>query len=173
MSKLNIYRGSTLVLSILSLIFIVLFCRSCNNPVPSVEPIIIHDTVKVTEFVDKIKYVEHYDTAFVTNFDTIYNNDTLKFSDTIKLEIPIEYKESTFAIKKDSFEANGTVHYHGFKAAVDSVDIDYKFTYVPPIEKKHKWHISLNAGYYTGYNLIDRKLYSGPGAGIGISYDLW
>lgn len=171
MNKLNIYRFITLGLAVVIVVVCVLLHDRCSMPAP--EPIIIRDTITTTEFVDKIKYVNHYDTAFITSFDTIYNNDTLTFTDTLKVEIPIEHKESSFEIKKDSFEATGTIHYHGFRACVDSVDIDYKFTYVPQVEKKRKWHISLSAGYYTGYNLVDRQIYSGPGAGISISYDLW
>ena len=37
-------------------------------------------------------------------------------------------------------------------------------------QKKKKWGISVSVGVYTGYNLFDKSIYIGPGAGCGISY---
>ena len=37
-------------------------------------------------------------------------------------------------------------------------------------QKKKKWGISLSLGMYAGYDLFDKSVYIGPGAGCGISY---
>ena len=37
-------------------------------------------------------------------------------------------------------------------------------------QKKKKWGISLSLGIYAGYDLFDKSVYIGPGAGCGISY---
>lgn len=168
-TKEKILHIINVVLIVAVVILSVFLYKSCSAEPPA--PVVITDTCVVTEFVDKIKYVTHYDTIVTYKFVPDSLNDTIEVKDTI--HIPIEYKQSEFEIKKDSFEGKGIIHYHGFKSDIDSVNFDYSFTYTPPVEKKRKWHISLQAGYYTGYNLIDRKIFSGPGAGIGISYDLW
>lgn len=37
-------------------------------------------------------------------------------------------------------------------------------------QKKKRFGISVSVGVYTGYNLFDKSIYIGPGAGCGISY---
>ena len=37
-------------------------------------------------------------------------------------------------------------------------------------QKKKKWGISISLGMYAGYDLFDKSVYIGPGAGCGISY---
>lgn len=168
--KLNIYRILTLVLVIIILIFLVLFCRNYNTPAP--ELIIIHDSICITKFETKIKEIPVYFYDTIVSTPVIVNDTVYKeIKDTI--HIPIEAKESSFNIKKDSFEINGNIHYHGFKADIDKVDVDYKFTYQPPVEHKRKFHISVQAGFGAQYGLINRKFDIGPYVGIGGSYDLW
>ena len=37
-------------------------------------------------------------------------------------------------------------------------------------QKKKKWGIGISLGIYTGYDLLNKNIYIGPGAGCGISY---
>lgn len=120
---------------------------------------------------EKIKYVTKYDT--ITTRDIAINDTVYQITDT--LEIPIEHKESEYSITNDSLKLHQTIYYQGFHTKIDSIQTDYEFNYTiqPPKQKQRKFHIALTAGMYCGYDLVDKGVYCGPGAGISFSYDLW
>lgn len=139
------------------------------------EPIYVHDTITLTNtikdtvIIEKVKYKTKHDT--VVTRDIVIADSSYQIKDTISFDI--EHKEAKFNISKDSLNIEGNILYHGYSAGIDTIMLNYDFKYTPPVQKQRKFHISLQAGYYTGYNFVNGGIYSGLGAGIGISYDLW
>lgn len=149
-----------------------------KNPVsPEETKITLHDTITLTNtvhdtlIVEKVRYKTKYDTVFTRNInidDSVYQvTDTLSFD--------VEHKEASFSITDDSLTIKTLVFYQGINTKIDSVQTVYDFNYTvkQPVQKQRRFNISLTAGYYTGYNLIDNKIYSGPGAGISIGIRLY
>lgn len=163
------YRIITLVL-ILMCSFCVFYCTRLDKGQSA--PNVIHDTINITKFETKIKEVPvyYYDTIFNNVFVSSTTNDTIKIIDTLR--IPIETNETSFNIKKDSFEVNGIITHSGFKSTIENIELDYKYT-LPKQKKPRKWHIALQGGFGVQYGLIKNEFDVGPYIGLGVSYDLW
>lgn len=142
-----------------------------NLEPPEVKYELHRDTVYVTDTIIKQKTKIQYITK--DSIQYIYKTDSIV--DTIKIDIPIEHKIYRDTITNDSNTYDISIRYSGYNSSIDELNIQSTYNNKIVIQKKkqRRFHISLQAGYYTGYNLIDKQIYSGPGGGIGFSYDIW
>lgn len=141
-----------------------IFILGNNNPPTDVKYLIQRDTVVVyhidTVKVEKIKYKERL------ALDTIYIKDTILVKE-----------------QKVYCDSLSQIYISGIDPAIDSIKyfINRDTVFVNNNieksiinkEKPRKVHIALTAGYYAGYNLINQRFYTGPGAGISITYNIW
>lgn len=144
-----------------------------RTQVPPTEPILVtlHDTLVI----DSTRVVEHTKLQYITKDSIQYVYKTDSVVDSIYIPIDIEHKIYKDTLENDSASYDISILYSGFHSSIDEINIkSIRSTEVSfQCPKPRKFHIALSAGYYTGYNLIDRKIYSGPGAGISFTYDLW
>lgn len=173
---MDLSRVKSIIIGVLSVVVIILVCWLCytykcmNAPV---EPVIIKDTVTVTEFKDKVKYVSRYDT--IVEHDYIYIKDSIRDTVSIRdtIVLPIEHKVSEFTIKKKDLALNEKIYYHGFKAEIDSTNIDYTFIYEPKKGKSYKVGqsivIGIQGGYGMGFQPGGTYRFE-PYIGVGVTY---
>lgn len=133
------------------------------------------DVLHITDtiYVDNIRIQEKTKLKYITKFDTIKE---IQVKDSIihdSISLPISHYNYKDTLKNDSLTSYISIDYSGFHSQINNLELVNDLHYTIPQKKPRKFHIALSAGYYTGYNLIDRKLYSGPGAGISFTYDLW
>lgn len=144
-----------------------------RNHLSPTEPILVtlHDTLVI----DSTRVVEHTKLQYITKDSIQYVYKTDSVVDSIYIPIDIEHKTYRDTITNESTTYDIHIDYSGYNSNIDRLEIktQWQKEVTIPQKKPRKFHISLQAGYYTGYNLVDKRLYSGPGAGIGISYDLW
>ena len=158
---MNGYKISTIVLSLVAVLFFCTTIYYATNPQIEYETVTKYDTT----------YVHTFDTITVTKSDIVYKNtivlDTVFLRDTIKL---IEQK-----IYEDSLS---TIFFHGIDCDVDSIEYriprdTVKFTIDNTVylqEKDNFWknRFVVTAGLYAGYRLITKKpdVYVGLGFGV-------
>lgn len=160
---LNFILGALLVVSLIFLF------RSCNAS-PEVIEIIKNDTIVVTKndtiFKERIKYVTTIDTTIIFQRDSII--------DTIYVTLPDEHKEATFKKSQDSIDLEAKIHYHGYKAEIDTVEFAYQLHYtqeIPkPKPKKFGWCITFGPSLSYDITLdTQNKTWShGPSAGFSV-----
>lgn len=156
------------ILLLLSLIFNGIYLyRQCHQSVPEV--IYLHDTVTITKdsLITKLKYVTKWDTIIKFQYIDTLQHDTLYMSDTITL--PIEHKVDSFSLKKDSLQITEQIHYSGFHAQIDSVQMSYELLYDIPKTKQKKFGIVLSVGPYAGYGISFKngQYFFSPEVGVG------
>lgn len=151
---------------------IVFSMRACNKSLePEPEPIVIHDTITVT---DTLRIKEHTKPVKQLPPDTFYLymvEDTLH--DTIRVEIPMEQKEYRDTFATDSSRIELGVLFSGYKAKIDSIDLQYRFEVQPRVKVQKKgWSqfvgIGVGAGY--GASIIGNQVYAAPQIGVSIVY---
>ena len=124
-------------------------------PTPQRDTLVIRDTVRL-ETPKPIKET-------IIRFDTLTLTDTLLFSDTVYVEIPITSK-----VYEDSLYKAWV---SGYKARLDSIEVypirTIETVYVPQV-KRTRWGIGLQAGFGT-----DLRGGWVPYVGVGVSYSLW
>lgn len=155
--SMETYKISTIVLSLIAVLF---FCTTIyykTHPQIEYETVTKYDTT----------YVHTFDTITVTKSDIVYKNtivlDTVYLRDTIKL---IEQK-----IYEDSLS---TIFFHGIDCDLDSIEYriptdTVKLTidntvYVQAKDNFWKNRFTISAGIFFGYGLIHRQ----PDAFVGI-----
>ena len=134
---------------------------------PQIERIIVNDTIKQTQIVEKtkLKYVTKFDTIIQTQIDSVIYYDTLY--------LPIEHKCYYDSFITDTTKLNLKIDYSGFKPSIDTVI--YKLSYNPnnalKSKKNGKWGQSIHLGVYAGYGLdIQTQPKFSPSVGVCISY---
>ena len=141
------------------------FLKGCKPSSPA-EPIVIHDTISVT---DTLHIAGHTKTLYVTKWDTIEVRDT----DTIKIEIPIEHREYRDTFVTDSSRIELGVYFEGYKAKIDSIDLNYRFEVQPQVQVKKKgWGQFVGIGVGGGYgaSIVGQTVYAAPQIGVSIVY---
>lgn len=141
---------------------------------PDVIEIVQKDTVTITKdsIITEIKWKTKFDTIREIQYIDTLNGDTLKIQDT--LEIPIDYKVDSFTLNKDSLQFNQKIHYHGYKAEIDSVEFAYQLHYTQEVPKpKQKkigfvWFIGPSASGGINFNINNRTFDYGPSLGISV-----
>ena len=136
---------------------------------PPAEPIVLHDTISVT---DTIRIAGKTRTIEVARYDTIKTFDTL----TQYAVVPIEAKEyrDTFATDTSSIEL--AVAFSGYNARIDSVGINYHFEVQPRVERQKRgfgWCVmpSVQVGYGVAFgNSVIAAPYIGVGVAVGWGY---
>lgn len=141
-----------------------------NQSAPEVIEIVKNDTIVVTKndtiFKERIKYVTTIDTAIIFQRDSII--------DTIYVTLPDEHKEATFKKSQDSIDLEAKIHYHGYKAEIDTVEFAYQlhYTYEIPKQKPKKFGWCITFGPSISYDITldtQNKTWShGPAAGFSI-----
>lgn len=163
----------TIIILILGLLFTIgyIIYQVKNPGSPEVEYVLHTDTLYINDTIIKQKTKIQYITR--DSIQYIYKTDSI--SDTVFVDVPIEHKIYRDTIQNDSNTYDINIRYSGYRSSIDELNIKAMHTnkITIPKQKQRRFHISLEAGYYTGYNLVDKQLYSGPGAGIGFSYDIW
>lgn len=168
-------KKKNIIILILSLVIVVLICllsytyKCMNNN----ETVVVKDTITITKYEDKIRYVTKFDT--IINFEYIHHHDSI--TDTINVHdtvvLPIEHKVSEFTIKKNDLALNEKIYYHGFKAEIDSTNIDYTFIYEPKKGKNYKVGqsivIGIQGGYGMGFQPGGTYMFE-PYIGVGVTY---
>lgn len=128
----------------------------------------IHDTV----FRDSIQIKEKTKWIYRSYVDTIilHTIDSINITDTIIL--PIDHYNYKDTIKNDSLDIRLDIGYQGYKAAIDSIKIDYDLHYTvrEPRESNFKQYIGIgiNAGY--GMSLTTEAPIFSPQIGISVQY---
>ena len=144
------YKISTIVLSVLAVLFFCTTVYYATHPQIEYETVTKYDTT----------YVHTIDTVTVTKSDIVYKNtivlDTVYLKDTIKL---IEQK-----IYEDSLS---TIFFHGIDAELDSIEYriptdTVKLTidntvYVQAKDNFWKNRFTISAGIFCGYGLVHRQ----------------
>lgn len=134
-----------------------------NQSIP--ECIQIHDTITITKdsIITKYRWKDRLDTI-----KEIHYKDTVLF-DTIYFDI--EHKVDSFTIKKDSLSITEKIKYHGYKAAIDSVELDYSWNYTlpQPKQKKFGWCVTVGPSISYGINLDTHNKTWGNGPSFGVS----
>lgn len=136
------------------------------------EVVYLTDTITITKdsLITKLKYKTKFDTIREIQYIDTIHHDTIKLQDTI--EIPIEHRVDSFTIKNDSLTVTERIHYSGFKAQVDSVEMtyDWQYTFQPQKQKKFGWCITFgpSINYSITLDTKDKTWSSGPSAGFSI-----
>lgn len=157
-----------LILALLVCLILSLFWRSCSKT-PEAVPVIVTDTIKVTDTLrlegkTKIRYVTKTDTLIVVAHDTI--------SDTIAVEIPIEHKEYRDTFGTDTSRVELGVFFEGYKAKIDSIELQYKFVVTPQVyEKKRDWRFAVMPSVQVGYGVaFGSPIVAAPYIGVGVAF---
>lgn len=173
----------TLILIIVTLLigfFLGYFFKEC--PSEPVEPVVLHDTLKIT---DTLRITEHTKPCYVTRWDTIWvpvpsnaskSDDSTcnsHVTDSIAVEIPItqyQYRD-TFVTDTSNIELG--IAFSGYDAKIDSIDLQYRFEVAPRVvEKKNGWGqffgVGVGAGY--GINVVSGKVVAGPEVSVHLTY---
>lgn len=154
---------------------ILLLFNSPQKPINEVQYIPLHDTITITNVVvqekTKILYENLTDTFYVFNSDTVF------------VEVPIEYKTYEDTIINDSAEARIKVDYHGAFSEIDGIKLDYKYNkqIQTVIQPQKKLGLGITVGPYIGYGLygdFNTKQFShgfevGIGVSVGLTYKLY
>ena len=170
MNKLKNILLLVSVIIITGLSILVYFQKQKLSVVPA--PVIITDTITITEFKDKIIYKEHFDTIFTV--DTIYIDSS--GNKQVQVELPIEHKVAEFTTVKDSLELHQKIFYTGWRASIDSSNVDYHFTY-KSVPERPKLNVgwSLTIGPSVGYDIVflqDGRYKYGPTIGINATFGI-
>ena len=155
------YKISTIVLSVVAVLFFCTTVYYATHPQIEYETVTKYDTT----------YVHTIDTVTVTKNDIVYKNtivlDTVYLIDTIKLIEQKTYEDSL-----------STIFFHGIDCDIDSIEYriptdTVKLTidntvYVQPKDNFWKNRFCITAGIYAGYGLITKKpdIYVGVGVGV-------
>lgn len=155
--------------------------RSCSQQ-PKVYPVIIHDTIKVSNPADiaahsKPKYVTKYDTLWlplpVNPCDSVDSLCDGRVTDSIPVDIPIMAYEYRDTFQTDTSRIELGIRYEGYKAKIDGIDLQYRFeSQSRIIEKKKGWGQFIGVGVGIGYgaSVIGRQVYAAPEVGLHITY---
>lgn len=114
------------------------------------QPVEIHDTIVRTAvdidtlYLDRLRYVEVYDTAVIFEHDTV--------TDTIYMNIPIEHREYRDTFGTDSAKVAVNIKYHGFRAGIDTAS--YMLDVIPQVHiKRNGWGQFVGVGVSAGYGI--------------------
>ena len=144
------------------------------TPPPSV-PVTMHDTV----FRDSIQIKEVVKWRYRTSDDSIISHDPIitADSDTIlipddTIQIPIDHYEYSDSAVTDTSRVAWTVLYSGYKASIDTFQLDWTFT--PSVlveEKENGWGQFIGIGVSAGYGLgCGSPLRFEPFVGVTVTY---
>ena len=145
-----------------------LLLRGCGNNNPP-EPIVIHDSISVH---DTTYIYKHTTPKEIVKWDTCYLPITDSIHDTISVQVPIMAYEYLDTFKTDTSSIELGVHFSGYKAKIDSIDLQYRFEVEPRmIEKKHDWRWAVTPSVQVGYgaSIVGQQVYAAPYVGVGIS----
>lgn len=153
-------------------------CSSSEKPNNS-EPLVIHDTVRMT---DTLRIIEHtkpknivrHDTVFVP-VPTISASDSANDSktDSIAVDIPIMQYEYCDTFKTDSSRIELGVKFSGYNARIDDVNLNSQFNVEPrTVVKKNGWgqFIGVGIGVGVGATAVGHTVYAGPEISLNITY---
>ena len=146
-----------------------LLLRGCGHEEPAPEPKVVSDTIFIT---DTFRIAGKTKTIYETEWDTLFEvkHDTLR--DTIRLTLPIEHKEYRDTFTTDSSRIELGVRYQGYKAKIDSIDLQYRFEVEPRMyEKKRDWRWAVTPSIQVGYgaSIVGQQVYAAPYVGVGVS----
>ena len=144
--------------------------RNCKGTQqPTLEPVVIHDTVTIHEDVIKekitVRSVVEYDTA------VIYLRDTIR--DTVRVQIPIEHKVYNDTLCIDSARVRLNILFHGYKAEIDQISMGADIRPVIRREiKRNGWgqFIGLGIGLGYGASVVNGSVYAAPEVGVHVTY---
>lgn len=143
--------------------------RSCSQPKqPQVEPIIIHDTLCIT---DTIRIAARTKTVTIEKWDTLIVRDT----DSIVVTMPLEHKQYRDTFTTDSSRIELGVRFSGWHAQINGIDLKSQYTIQPrTIEKRKGWGQFIGVGIGVGYgaSVVGQTVYVAPEIGLHITYGL-
>lgn len=151
--------------------------RSCSqNKQPAPEPIVIHDTLTIT---DTLRIAEHSRPVKPLRPDTLwFKPDTVR--DSIFVPIPITAYEYRDTFVTDTSRIELGIRYEGYRAKIDGIDLDYRFTCQPPapVVKKNGWGQFIGIGIGVGYGAsfvgnpsgVGTIVHAAPEIGVHITY---
>ena len=147
--------------------------RSCGQPKqPQVEPVIIHDTLCIT---DTIRIAARTKTVTIEKWDTLIVRDT----DSIVVTLPLEHKQYRDTFTTDSSRIELGVRFSGWHAQIDGIDLNSQYTIQPrTIAKKNGWGQFIGIGIGVGYGAsvvgnpsdVGSVVYAAPEVGLHITY---
>lgn len=119
-------------------------------------PVTLHDTI----FRDSIQIKEVVKWKYRTEHDTIIEHEPIVVGiDTIILpadtvHVPIDHYEYTDSIVTDTSRVSWNVIYSGYKASIDTFQLDWTFTpSIPVVERDNGWGQFVGIGVSVGYGL--------------------
>jgi len=143
-----------------------LLLRGCGHDEPAPEPIVLSDTITIT---DTFRIAGKTKIEYKTLWDTLVVRDT----DTIAVTIPIEHKEYRDTFVTDSSRIELGVRFQGYKAKIDSIDLQYRFEVEPrTIVKKKGFGQFVGVGVGVGYgaSVVEQRVYAAPQVGVTFVY---
>lgn len=154
---------------------IVLSMRACNKSLePEPEPIVLMDTIRVT---DTLRITEHTKPLYVIKWDTLYLENPA--SPDIAMDslcdgyvtIPITQKEYRDTFATDSSRIELGVLFSGYKAKIDSIDLQYRFEVQPRVKvQKRGWGWCVMPSVQAGYGVaFGGNVIAAPYVGVGVS----
>lgn len=153
-------KGLLLLIAIVAAAFLI-GRVSAKQPVLEVEKVQV-DTLYIRDTITREKPI--YTRVYVR--DSIYVTDTLHMRDTMWLPREVKVYED------ERYRAEVS----GYQPSLDRIDIYVServitkdVTQVVKVKKPARWGIGVQAGYGIGF--IDRKIYSYPYIGVGVSYN--
>ena len=164
--------------------------RSCSqNKQPAPEPVVIHDTIEVSNPADiaahsKPKYVIKRDTMWlprpVSHCDSVDSLCDGRVTDSIPVYIPITAYEYRDTFVTDTSRIELGIRYEGYRAKIDGIDLEYRFACQPPapVVKKNGWGQFIGIGIGVGYGAsfvgnpsgVGTIVHAAPEIGVHITY---
>lgn len=159
------------------------FARCSKPQTAPVEPVIVHDTVTLTDSViierTRWRYRTYHDTTIIrvpntlSTQDTTYDHDSIQLADSITLSIPIDHYEYVDSFGTDTARVRLRILYSGYRASIDTVGMSYRFEAQPVVvEKSSGWGHFIGLGVSAGYGAteVDRRIYAAPTVAFTFTY---
>lgn len=133
-----------------------LLLRGCGKP-SNPKPVVIHDSIAVHDTAYIIKHTKpkeivKWDTCYLPAVDS--GNHFADSNNMVEVQIPITAYEYRDTFKTDTSRIELGVHFSGYKAKVDSLDLNYTFVVNPVVEEKENgWGPFVGIGASVGYGL--------------------
>lgn len=152
-----------------------LLLRGCSKPSNPPEPIVIHDTITVNDTAyiwkhTKPKEIVKWDTCYLPAVDS--GHHSVDTNNMVEVQVPITAYEYRDTFNTDTSRIELGVHFSGYKAKIDSLDLNYTFIVNPVVqEKENGWGQFIGVGLSAGYGLgCKDPLRFEPFIGVTITY---
>lgn len=141
--------------------------RSCTSIPQPTDPIVIHDTISVT---DTLRIAGKTKTLYVRDTILVCANNAP--TDTTKIDTLVyAQKEYRDTFTTDSSRTELAVRFSGYNAKIDSIGLTQEWTIQPRVvEKKNGWGWCVMPSVQVGYGVaFGSPIIAAPYIGVGVS----